>query len=382
MVLTVAGAILTLVTTHEHAAAAVTRSSSCRRSAHRRDSSCRLGAATTTCCLRAAPAVRRIAIVQWLAGDRARTRAAGRCWSGFMPRSMLATIPLLQSGTVMAFLMASTIPWARQRGAAAVLRGDRLAAAGLPRQRRRCDLARHRARRGLSGRVRRRHVSLGRDAAIAAVLLSGAEHGGRAGVGSRRRHPARGGTVTMALSVRDLALRYGRRLVCRQRVLRSRRRASALGVLGSNGAGKTTLLRAIDWLSARRLSVRFGSKDCRRAMRCDVTGVAYFAGEATLAGLRPRLAMGQRSAPATWSRPTGGRCARSRGERGSWSGLRTALGRHPLGLVVLDEPWEGLDADASRWLHVDAGDEAGSRRRGGGVIAPSWTMLPGCAMPI
>ena len=26
------------------------------------------------------------------------------------------------------------------------------------------------------------------------------------------------------------------------------------------------------------------------------------------------------------------------------------LGRHPLGLIVLDEPWEALDPDAARWL--------------------------------
>jgi ABC-type Na+ transport system ATPase subunit NatA len=33
-------------------------------------------------------------------------------------------------------------------------------------------------------------------------------------------------------------------------------------------------------------------------------------------------------------------------------GLRTQLGRHPLALIILDEPWEGLDADAIRWLHA------------------------------
>ena len=31
-------------------------------------------------------------------------------------------------------------------------------------------------------------------------------------------------------------------------------------------------------------------------------------------------------------------------------GLRTALGRHPLRLIVLDDPWDGLDPDDARWL--------------------------------
>ena len=31
-------------------------------------------------------------------------------------------------------------------------------------------------------------------------------------------------------------------------------------------------------------------------------------------------------------------------------GLRTVLSRPHLGLVLLDEPWEALDVDASRWL--------------------------------
>ena len=41
--------------------------------------------------------------------------------------------------------------------------------------------------------------------------------------------------------------------------------------------------------------------------------------------------------------------ALSRGTR-QLLGLRTVLGRHPLQLVVLDEPWEGIDPDGARWL--------------------------------
>ena len=49
-------------------------------------------------------------------------------------------------------------------------------------------------------------------------------------------------------------------------------------------------------------------------------------------------------------------------------GLRTALGRHPLSLIVLDEPWEGLDPDATRWLSSTL---ASKRDRGAAVVLSS-----------
>ena len=49
-------------------------------------------------------------------------------------------------------------------------------------------------------------------------------------------------------------------------------------------------------------------------------------------------------------------------------GLRTALGRHPLRLIVLDEPWEGLDPDATRWLSATL--EA-KRDRGAAIVLSS-----------
>ena len=49
-------------------------------------------------------------------------------------------------------------------------------------------------------------------------------------------------------------------------------------------------------------------------------------------------------------------------------GLRTALGRQPLGLIVLDEPWEGLDPDAARWLSAILETK---RDRGAGVVLSS-----------
>src|SRR4029434_3293766 len=79
------------------------------------------------------------------------------------------------------------------------------------------------------------------------------------------------------------------------------------------------------------------------------TGVAYFAGEATLPGSVRAAQWGSLGAGDEVTREKRRLRTLSRGTR-QLLGLRTVLGRHPLGLIVLDEPWEGLDPDAGRWL--------------------------------
>ncbi|HXH26189.1 MAG TPA: ATP-binding cassette domain-containing protein [Vicinamibacterales bacterium] len=149
------------------------------------------------------------------------------------------------------------------------------------------------------------------------------------------------------LSVRDLAVQYGRRLVF-QNVSFNVRAGESLGVIGPNGAGKTTLLRALVGLLAPRFGeVRINGLMPRDAARR--TGIAYFAGDATLPGSVRAVdwgSLGNGDVVTVDRRPLR---ALSRGSR-QMIGLRTALGITPLGLVVLDEPWEGLDADAARWL--------------------------------
>ena len=49
-------------------------------------------------------------------------------------------------------------------------------------------------------------------------------------------------------------------------------------------------------------------------------------------------------------------------------GLRTVLSRHPLHLIVLDEPWEGLDAESARWLTATLESK---RDRGAAVVVSS-----------
>jgi ABC-2 type transport system ATP-binding protein len=174
--------------------------------------------------------------------------------------------------------------------------------------------------------------------------------------------------MTARLSVRALAVHYGTRLVFED-VSFELAAGRSLGVIGANGAGKTTLLRTIvGCLTASAGELRIDDRLPRDALRR--TGVAYFAGDATLPGFVRAAAwgtLGTGHAVTVDRRPLR---ALSRGTR-QLLGLRTALGRHPLDLIVLDEPWEGLDADASRWLTATL--EA-KRDRGAAIVLSSHRM--------
>lgn len=169
----------------------------------------------------------------------------------------------------------------------------------------------------------------------------------------------------LAVSTRDLAIQYGRRLVFRS-VSFDLAPGQALGVIGPNGSGKTTLLRALaGCLSPLTGDIRIGGLLPRDAV--DRVGVAYFAGEATLPGsVRASRwgSLGNGDAVTPDRRPIR---ALSRGTR-QMLGLRTVLGRQPLGLVLLDEPWEGLDPDAGRWLSTIIETK---RDRGAAVVLSS-----------
>ncbi len=153
--------------------------------------------------------------------------------------------------------------------------------------------------------------------------------------------------TSFAVSVRDLAVQYGRRLVF-QEVSFDIGTGQSLGVLGPNGSGKTTLLRTLaGCLTPKSGDIRIAGLTPRDALAR--TGVAYFAGDATLPGsVRASRwgSLGNGDVVTPDRRPIR---ALSRGTR-QLLGLRTVLGRQPLGLIVLDEPWEALDPDAARWL--------------------------------
>jgi len=149
------------------------------------------------------------------------------------------------------------------------------------------------------------------------------------------------------LSARDLSARYGRREVFHGLTFEICA-SQSLGVIGPNGAGKTTLLRVIaGLLSPSEGDLRVRDMPLRQA--ASRLNIGYFAGDFTLPGsVRAcdwgSLATGDAITPERRRIRT-----LSRGTR-QLLGLRTVLSRPQLGLVVLDEPWEALDVDASRWL--------------------------------
>lgn len=163
---------------------------------------------------------------------------------------------------------------------------------------------------------------------------------------------------------RGLGARYGRREVFHD-VHLELRSGEAVGVVGPNGAGKTTFLRMlVGLIRPVRGEVRIAGLPPRDALRRVPT--AYFAGEVTLPG---------RVRAADWSRLFGVEPAPdrrrlralSRGAR-QLAGLRAALAQVTPGLIVLDEPWEGLDPDGARWL---ASTLTAKRDRGAAVVVSS-----------
>jgi ABC-2 type transport system ATP-binding protein len=116
------------------------------------------------------------------------------------------------------------------------------------------------------------------------------------------------------------------------------RTGEAVGLVGANGAGKTTLLRI-----AAGLVIPDGGAVRTRDVP---SGVRYFGGEMTL----PRDVRGKRWASlfgvSSHERRLLG--ALSRGSRQLY-GLRIVLAPYS-DLLILDEPWEGLDPAGAAWL--------------------------------
>ena len=151
----------------------------------------------------------------------------------------------------------------------------------------------------------------------------------------------------VVLSARDVGARYRRREVFHDLWFELCAN-QALGVIGPNGAGKTTLLRVIAGLlpaSAGEMRVR-GLEPGRAAARVNV---GYFAGDFTLPGAVRACDWGSLATGDVLTAERRRIRTLSRGTR-QLLGLRTVLSRPHLGLVVLDEPWEALDVDGSRWL--------------------------------
>jgi ABC-type multidrug transport system ATPase subunit len=169
----------------------------------------------------------------------------------------------------------------------------------------------------------------------------------------------------LVLAVRNLSVQHRRRLAFRG-VSFELRAGQALGIAGANGAGKSTLLRALfGGIRPSEGEIRIGGRVPRDALAR--TPTAYFAGEATLPGFARASAWGSLGTGEEVTSETRRIRTLPRGVR-QLLGLRTELGRHPLSLVILDEPWEGLDPDAARWLNATL--EA-KRDRGAAVVVSS-----------
>lgn len=117
-----------------------------------------------------------------------------------------------------------------------------------------------------------------------------------------------------------------------------------VGLVGPNGAGKSTLLRVFAGL------LRPTAGTVTVPVRRVSSAVRYFAGEHTLPPAVPAKRWLQ-----LWGAPPSAGAARrslgalSRGTRQRVGLEATLVAPEPV-LVLLDEPWEGLDPDASRWL--------------------------------
>ncbi len=162
----------------------------------------------------------------------------------------------------------------------------------------------------------------------------------------------------------DVSKRYGRHWALRHVSLVTGP-GEIVGLVGANGAGKTTLLR----IAARLVRACSGSVETTSGENgC----VRYFAGERTLP---PELAVKRWRALWGLDRDSPARARRigalSRGMR-QQLGLETVLARLGSGaLVLLDEPWEGLDPDAAKWL---SGRLLDVRSASGSVIVSSHRM--------
>ena len=167
--------------------------------------------------------------------------------------------------------------------------------------------------------------------------------------------------MNTALTLLAISKRY-RGHVALDGVTLSVMNGETLGLIGANGAGKTTLLR----IGAGLLRPTAG-----RVVRESPTpagALRYFGGEHTLPPqVRARdwhALWNARAAASTTPRRFG---VLSRGTR-QRIGLDAVLGADDVGLLLLDEPWEGLDPDASRWLSEAL---ARQRDRGAGIILSS-----------
>lgn len=142
----------------------------------------------------------------------------------------------------------------------------------------------------------------------------------------------------IVLEVAAVSKSFGRHRVLNQAWL-GVRRGEIVGLVGANGAGKTTMMRiAAGLMRPDQGSVRWERSPPR---------IRYFGGESTMASeVSARRWAGVFGVAVDDRRSIG---ALSRGTR-QLLGLRVALNGQAPDLLLLDEPWDGLDPAAARSL--------------------------------
>ncbi|MEX2271880.1 MAG: ATP-binding cassette domain-containing protein [Vicinamibacterales bacterium] len=139
----------------------------------------------------------------------------------------------------------------------------------------------------------------------------------------------------MSLAFENVGAAYHRRTVFAGATF-TMQPGTLMGLIGANGAGKTTLLR----IAAGLIAPASG--------RVTASGrVMYFGGESTLPG---QCRADEWAALFNAGSNTRARLGRlSRGTRQLF-GLTVFLSNDVWDIGLLDEPWEGLDPNGSRWL--------------------------------
>jgi ABC-2 type transport system ATP-binding protein len=148
--------------------------------------------------------------------------------------------------------------------------------------------------------------------------------------------------TTIRLELAAVSKAFGRHAVLKKAWLQVRS-GEAVGLLGANGAGKTTLLR----IAAGLMRADAGSVRWPPPQPLGCPAVRYFGGESTLPpDVTARRWASLFGLQAAERRPIG---RLSRGNRQAL-GLRVCLSGSPADLLILDEPWEGLDPPGAAWL--------------------------------
>lgn len=169
----------------------------------------------------------------------------------------------------------------------------------------------------------------------------------------------------LLVSAEAVRVRYGAREVV-SGVTFDLRAGQSLGIVGPAGSGKTTILRVLaGLLPVAEGGLRIDGRPSRVASVR--TRVGYFAGDFTLPGAVRADAWGRLATADALTRERRPLRALSRGAR-QLLGLRATLARDQLDLILLDEPWEALDADGCAWLSSTL---LAKRDHGAGIVLAS-----------